>query len=485
MRMKNASYRAGEEYLDSFINYEKEVRYSYAGALNLERIKRFLGAAGISYQKLKVIHIAGTKGKGSTAAFCADLLAHSGYKVGLYTSPHFFDFRERIVVKSRGARGDGERRGTKDEGRRTRDVGAQYFAPDTKKVESRMISRNEVVRIVGKFKPHLEKFRFRKKLGKLTFFEIYTAIAFKHFLDKGVDFAVLETGLGGRLDATNVVNSSACIITHIGYDHAKQLGTRLGDVAYEKAGIIKQGVPLVCAPQKPASLKVIKNKCKKEKSPFFLFGENFLAQNIKLKKDHTLFDYKFGKLKLNNLRIRLKGKHQVENASCALAAVQLLKNTGVIEDKIDFKGGIRNCSLRGRFEIAERKPLVIIDIAHNASSFLALRNNLKTYFPSKKIILIFACSRDKDAKKMLREIDYSCLILTRFNNPRSYDPREIKEVCNLKPTAITNNVEEAINAAKKIFRKDTVIVVSGSSFLAGEAKKIVNQRKSGDWRYVL
>ncbi|MFH1504854.1 MAG: folylpolyglutamate synthase/dihydrofolate synthase family protein [Candidatus Omnitrophota bacterium] len=435
------SYKRAEDYLNSFVNYERTSFFPYKESLKLERIRLLLKGLGTPQDNLKAIHIAGTKGKGSTAAFCAGMLAAAGFKSGLYTSPHFFNFRERVRILT---------------------CCLPPTAPQT-------ISKKDVIKIVEEIRICLEKLKISKELGKVTFFEIYTALAFKYFSDKKTDFAVIETGLGGCLDATNVLTPRVSVITHIGYDHQDKLGNKLGDIAYEKAGIIKQGVPLVCSCQRPAVLKIIKSQCKEKKSTsIFLFGKDFLAENIRLKQNHTVFDFTFGTIQLKNLKIKLRGKHQVENAACAIAAVSLLKKQELSPNII--KKGFVNCEVEGRFEIAGKNPLIVLDVAHNISSFSVLAKSLKSYFPGKKVILIFACSRDKDAKKMLKQISYDKLILTQFNSPRCLEAEQVKKNCGLKETAITSNIKEAFQAANKVYNKGSVIVVSGSLFLVSEAK---------------
>jgi len=450
------TYIKAKAYLDSFINYERKINFSYKKALKIERMRLLLKHLNIPYQQLKVIHIAGTKGKGSTAHFCAEILAGAGFRVGLYTSPHLFDFRERIAINTKHRIPNAERQNT----------------------QSRLISKKDVVRIVGEFENKSDKLRIPKNLGKISFFEIYTAIAFKYFLDKKVNFAVLETGLGGRLDATNVIKPLVSIITHIGYDHTDKLGKSLSSIAAEKAGIIKKGIPLVCSSQEITSLAEIKRKCRMQAAPLYLLGRDFKAKNIRLNRNYTLFDFESSSYRLRDIRINLKGKQQVQNACCAFAACFLLKSKGIIKEDSNFEKEIEGHSLRGRFEIVNSEPLVIMDIAHNDSSFSVLNDNLKFYFPSKKIILIFACAKDKQVKTMLRKIDYSHLILTKFSNLRAYDPGQIKQICKLNDAVITKDVKEAFAAAERVYTLNHAIVVSGSLFLVSEAKKFFKRLRS-------
>ena len=443
--MKVKTYKQAKEYLDSFVNYEKRIDFSYQKSFKLERVYLLLNHLGIAYQDLKVIHIAGTKGKGSTAQFCAHLLATSGIKVGLYTSPHFFDFRERIkIVQNRGS-----------------------------KININMIGKEDVIRLVGEISRKLTNLETQENLGNFSFFEVYTVIAFKYFLEKRVDLAILETGLGGRLDATNVAKPSVSIITHIGYDHTDKLGKGLASIAAEKAGIIKPGVPVVCSGQRPAALGAIKQKAKSNKAPLFLLGADIKASNIRLKDKLTSFDFDFKDSKFKNLRIHLKGKHQIDNACLALAATLLLKEEGEVRNQLNINQGLRSCYLEGRFEFINKSPLTVVDIAHNVSSFWALMNNLKKYLPSKKIILIFSCAKDKDVKKMLRQINYSYIILTRFSSPRSYEPKDLKKICGLKEAFIAKGVKEAYQQAKRLYDKNSVVVISGSFFLVSDAKKLI------------
>ena len=445
-------YLSVRNYLDSLVNYEKISFYPYKNSLKLERVFLLFRYLKIPYERLKVIHIAGTKGKGSTANFCSNLLASSGLKVGVYTSPHIFDFRERVLIKQQIPAGEGK----------------------NLKIQSRWITKTDVVKVVKNIKSRLKSLKIPKNIGKVTFFEVYTAVAIKYFLEKKVDIAVLETGLGGRLDATNIVYPAISLITHIGYDHTDKLGEKLKEIAYEKAGIIKHNVPVVCSCQRRAALEVIQAKAKEKKAPFYLLGRDFYAENIRLESNYTVFDFRFRHFKLKKVKIKLKGKYQVENAALALMAMFILKEKGTIEKVITSK--IDAHKLEGRFEKVSNNPLVIVDIAHNISSFSVLAENLRLYFPQHKVILIFACSQDKDAKGMLRQIEYRKLIVTSFNTPRAYDPLQIKEICHLKDVVLTRNLEEALSQAMKVYERGNLILISGSLFLVSEAKKLL---KSG------
>jgi dihydrofolate synthase/folylpolyglutamate synthase len=435
-------YRRIQTYLEGFIDYERKPFFSYQRSIKLTRMRALLSALAIDVGKLRVIHIAGTKGKGSTAHMAAAILAASGNRVGLYTSPHFFSFRERIRVVSRAF-------GT------------------TLRWEA--ISPREVVKIVNEMRPAIAQFGNIFRLGKLTFFEVYTALAFKYFLAQALDWVVLETGLGGRLDATNVVAPVACILTHIGYDHTHVLGSTLAKIAAEKAGIIKRDVPVVTGHQRASALEVIRRRCRKMRSPLLRLGVDFFTQNVRKGRKRSLFDFRLGDVRIKNLAIPLLGAHQIENAACALAALAFAPGRDTLAPRA-VRSGLRQAFVEGRFEKTSASPLLILDIAHNPSSFRALAESLKAYYPQKKIILIFAASKDKDIKAMLASLRLSVFIVTRFHNARCMCPQEVLAGFRHPRTVVTGDIGEALREAKKRYNKNSVIVVSGSFFLIAEAK---------------
>jgi dihydrofolate synthase/folylpolyglutamate synthase len=448
-------YKAAKTYLNSFINYEKKEVFPYSRALKLERVTHLFEMLNIAYRRLKTIHVAGTKGKGSTATFCAYILAASGYKVGLYTSPHFFDFRERIrILKPSPGR----------------------CVKRKPPIESKIILQKEVVRIVRQFKPTLDALRSNTRWGKITFFEVYTAVAIQHFLAQGVDFVVLETGLGGRLDATNIITPLIAIITHIGYDHTHTLGKRLKDIASEKAGIIKKNIPVVTTQQRRSALTELKKKARDCRSTLFVLGKDFNYRRIRMKKNNSLFDFYFGKSKVPNIKILPRGIHQIENATLALESLYLLQDEGIVGRSLKAKKGLAHCSIEGRFEVISRDPLMVVDIAHNPSSFAALGSSLRTYFPQRKIILIFGASKGKDIKNMLNKIIFDKIIITSFSNPRSMPPKGIGKCLKLKDMVTTCNVNEALHVGMRYYTPRSLILVAGSFFLAAEVKALLQKK---------
>ncbi|MCF7887435.1 MAG: bifunctional folylpolyglutamate synthase/dihydrofolate synthase [Candidatus Omnitrophica bacterium] len=425
-------------FLNSFLDLEKKSFYSYKDSLKLKRVYQIADYLNISYGDLKTIHIAGTKGKGSTAHFTAYLLASLGYKVGLFTSPHLFSFRERIKI--------------------VRLVDNKF--------KEKLISEKSVVEIVDKFKDKIRVFNKEKP----TYFELITLIGFQYFLDKEIDYAIVEVGLGGRLDSTNIINPLVSVITHIGYDHVHLLGHSLAKIASEKAGIIKEKTPVVSSFQRKSAAKVISQIAKKNKSLFFILGKDFQTTNIKVKRNYTSFDFEFGKNKIKNLKIYPKGSYQVENAGLALASILTIKKQNIKMPL--FKQALSQCLLAGRFEPISRNPLVIVDVAHNQSSARVVSDNLKRYYPNKKIILIFSCSNDKKPNQMLSLINYDNIILTQFNHRRVFDVFQLKKVFK-KKAIITTNLEDALRRAKDLYDKQSLILICGSFFLAAEAKSLL------------
>lgn len=453
-----SSYSKANNYLNSFIDYEKKINFSYQKSLRLQRVRLLFNYLNIPYQNLKVIHIAGTKGKGSTAYFCANLLASLGFRVGLYTSPHISDFRERIKIIQNRSKGK----------------------CNSNEIKETEITKAKVIKIVNQIAIKLERSNFDKKLGKVSFFEVLTAIAFKYFLESNADFVVLETGLGGRLDATNLVNPLVSILTSIGYDHTDKLGKEIADIAFEKAGIIKKGIPVVSANQRRDALEVIKKKCNEKKSPLCLFNKDIKVSNVRLRKELTLFNFEFNDFRQKDLKLKLKGRYQVENAALALAAVYLVGVDKLKDSKRIINQGLLSSKLSARFEVISKTPLVVMDVAHNVVSFSVLKDNLKNYFPSKKVILIFACSRDKEAKKMLKKINYSRLILTGFSSSRSFFPSELKEIVASKKAYLAKDIKAALSRAIKIYKNGSLILISGSFFLVAEAKKVIKSYLPGE-----
>ncbi|MGE5197827.1 MAG: bifunctional folylpolyglutamate synthase/dihydrofolate synthase, partial [Deltaproteobacteria bacterium] len=403
------NYSETARYLESFINYEKIPKWSYRKFLKLTRFKDFLNRIGNPQNTLKCIHVAGTKGKGSTCAFIAYILRQAGFKTGLYTSPHLSDFRERIRILS--SRVDKRGRGITFEG---------------------MIPRKDLLRLVEKLKYNIERFNKKSKYGPLSFFEIYTALAFIYFKEQKVDFAVLETGLGGRLDATNTVRPLVCAITPISYEHTDKLGHTLTEIATEKTGIIKaqsskrknQNVTVIAAPQEEEAMAVIRARCKAKEAVLYEVGKDlsYIRTNRGLKVKGIFGNY-------SGIKIRLLGEHQLTNAAVAIGTIEALRNYGIKVSGDSIRRGLYSTFWPGRCEVISANPLVILDGAQNAASSRIIRKAIEDIFSYKKLILVLGISDDKDIKGICKEL-YDLadkVILTKADNLRASDPESLAQ----------------------------------------------------------
>jgi len=367
--------------------------------------------------------VAGTKGKGSVSALCAAGLQVAGYQVGLYTSPHLLDYCERIQI-------NGE-----------------------------PISHEQLVELVEEIKPHVTK------IEKLTTFEITTALAFLAFAKYGVNAAVFEVGLGGRLDATNIVTPKVSVITSLSYDHTAVLGNTLTLIAGEKAGIIKQGVPVVSSPQKDEASTVLERVAKLKNAELTLVGRDVKFELLESSLEGQEF-----RIQNSEFRIPLLGSHQVENAATAYSA---LKASGIPITDEQIQKGFSQVKWSARFEVVRRDPPVIFDSAHNQDSFAKLNETLETYFPDKKVYLIFGASEDKNIPGMFAELKSKIkkIIITRADHPRALEVEQIQQLANqagAESEAVTP-VKSALARALELSSKDGSIVLSaGSMFVTAE-----------------
>jgi dihydrofolate synthase / folylpolyglutamate synthase len=454
------AYNLALDYLYSFVDYSlKKADQLAAANFDLDRMRALLAALGNPQDAYPTIHVAGTKGKGSTSAFCAAALQASGRKVGLYTSPHLQDFCERIQI-------NGE-----------------------------PVSHTELVELIEIVKPEVAK------IPLMTTFEITTALGFLHFARRKADAAVIEVGLGGRLDATNVITPRVSVITALSYDHMAILGDTLGKIAGEKAGIIKPGIPVVSSPQKQEALEVLEKVAAERGCKLTLVGrevtyspgthslkgQDFSIQQSVHSQHNTSISIQYA-----TFCLPLLGLYQVENATTAYVA---LKKSGFNLSDAEIAQGFAEVRWPCRFEIANHaNPIVIFDSAHNEDSFLRLAQTLEEYFPGRKVTLIFGVSEDKQIAAMLGAIKskLSHLIVTRADHPRALEPEKIIETVNsgsiMRPSPNQPNVEieaaapieTALARALEIARNNGSIVLSaGSMFVTAEVKtawqrKVVN-----------
>ena len=423
------AYNLALDYLYSFVDYSLKHASELAKAdFSLDRMFALMDALGEPQNAYPIIHVAGTKGKGSTSALCASALQAAGYKVGLYTSPHLADYCERIQI------------------------------------DASPLAHGQLVALVDEVRPAVAR------VPKLTTFEITTAIGFLAFARAGVDAAVVEVGLGGRLDATNVATPRVSVITSLSMDHTAVLGSTLAKIAGEKAGIIKEGIPVVSSPQKAEALDVLERVARERSASLTLVGRDVKFAFVSSSLDGQHFIIHNSEFRIMNYEIPLLGQHQMINAATAYAALQA---SGLAVSDETIQKGFSQVKWPARFEVARREPPVIFDSAHNDDSFARLRETLETYFPGRQVYLIFGASEDKNIPGMFREMKPKIkkLIATRADHPRAL---EVEKILGLADQAQVKNeaavpVSAALARALELSAKDGSIVLSaGSMFVTAE-----------------
>jgi len=453
------TYQEALDYLYSFVDYGALRTYKYsAETFDLGRMVHFLEALGQPQAGYPVLHLAGTKGKGSVAAMCAGALRAAGYRTGFYTSPHLQDFCERMCVNN------------------------EFISPAA------------VAEIVSAMRPLVET------MPGLTTFELTTALAFQYFAREKVDVAVIEVGLGGRLDATNVITPLVSVITSLSYDHTNLLGETLAEIAGEKAGIIKPGLPVVTAPQKAEALEVLERIAHERGAPLIQVGRDWLFRSVAHSLDNQIFEVWSAQeeQQLNALRdeghaakwlptrleIPLLGRHQVENGAVAYAALMALREQGLPISADAIHEGFRSLHWPGRFEILNRRPFLVADGAHNRDSAQKLATALQDYFPGRRIILLFGASSDKDVPGMFAELlspgRVSRVIMTQAIHPRAQDAEELAELARQMQTEslfgkairveVVPSVAQALERALQWSSPEDVIIACGSLFVVAEVR---------------
>lgn len=462
------TYEAAIDYLYGRINYERSAPPAYrVQNFKLERMRELMRRLGDPHAQLPIIHVAGTKGKGSTSSMLASILKEAGYRTGLYTSPHLERTEERLVV-------DGQ-----------------------------ICSPEEFVRVLNVVRPAVDSIDAEglrcEGPGTPTYFEIMTAMALVYFAGQKVDAVVLEVGLGGRLDSTNIVQPTVTAITSISFDHTRQLGNTLAAIAGEKAGIIKRGVPVVCGVTEQEPLAVIEQVAHGIDAPLVRIGRDFEyrfeAQQSGSNPDRLprgQMHYRSrasGRVwELNQLQLGLLGEHQAANAAVALAIVHQLQQKGWQLSEDAIRRGLADVRCAARTEVLHVEPTVIIDTAHNPASIAALVKLLQDADRFQRRHLVFACSKDKEPEAMLEILwpHFDDIVLTRFlNNPRAIDPMELKEIASriaARSTAQTVRCSTAADptAAWRLARDqagtDDLICITGSFFLAAELRGLLLAR---------
>ncbi len=426
------------------MNYADTIAYLFnlqffGVKLGLKNISTLLECLGNPHKNLKCIHIAGTNGKGSTAAFLQSILMENGYRAGLYTSPHLIDFIERI------------------------------------RIDRKTISKAGVCGLTKNIRSICRK----NGLEKITFFEFVTAMAFCWFAEQKVDVAILETGLGGTYDATNVVQPLLSIITSIGLDHQKYLGRTLAEIARDKGGIIKRRTPVVCGAEQSKIKELYGDICKSRQSPLHLCGRDFSYRRRSIAR----FSYAGPDLVIPDVQAGLLGAHQVRNATLAIAAAELLRLQGFSLEEQRICKGIARAFWPGRAEVINTHPTVILDGAHNPAAWKALKKTLLETYPDRRIIFIIGVLEDKPIGKLvnaLHPIAHAML----FTKPdihraadRTFNEKFIRFSARKRVLWIANPLE-ALEKALAMASDDDIICVTGSLFVVGEIRQKFSDRKT-------
>ncbi|EKQ57046.1 MULTISPECIES: folylpolyglutamate synthase/dihydrofolate synthase family protein [unclassified Clostridium] len=432
----NMTYKEAMDYISSVGRFGSNY--------GLERTFRILELLGNPHEKLKLVHIAGTNGKGSTTAMVTKILRGLGYKVGMYTSPYLEEFEERIQINGKN------------------------------------INKDTLVKLLEEVKKAINKV-IEEGYEHPTEFEIITALMFLHFYNEKVDYAVIEVGLGGRLDSTNVITPKVSVITSVSLDHLNILGDNIKDIAKEKAGIIKEQVPVVLYPQEEAVNKVILETAKEKNSQvYFVKRENGSLIDInyeELYQDVEIKSYK----NTYNIKLPLLGMHQILNLGVALNTVEVLCEAEGIElEKDKIEESLRDVKWIGRLEVLGRKPTIVIDGAHNIDGIKALRKNICKYFKYNKLYLLLGILADKQVKEMIEEITpiaEKVYALTPHSERAELCEDLKNEILNYNPNTIAcENYEDALCLALNEAGKEDLILISGSLYMIGDMRKIITSK---------
>ncbi|TYO98040.1 bifunctional folylpolyglutamate synthase/dihydrofolate synthase [Desulfallas thermosapovorans] len=425
--------------------YEEAMEYlqnltKFGMNFGLGRITELLRRLGDPHRRIKVIHVGGTNGKGSTTAMLAGVLQCAGYRVGTFTSPHLHAYTERY------------------------------------RINGREIDPGRVAGLITRLRPHLEAM-VQEGFEHPTEFEVSTALAFCYFAEEAVDYLVLEVGLGGAIDSTNVVHPLVSVITNVAMDHMDYLGNTVADIARVKAGIIKPGVPVVTAAENPDALAIIKETCREKGCHLLQVGKDvtWTCGGHSLRGQH--FSYLGQRLYLPDLWIPLIGRHQVMNAATALGVLEILAGQGVHITENALKEGLSRAVWPARLELIGDKPPVLIDGAHNYDGALSLRHALDDYFPGRDVIMVLGMLGDKERARVVAELAPRAryVIITRPNSPRAGDWQQMAAEARryLAEVDTVENISGAVQTALKKARESDLVCITGSLYMVAEAREIV------------
>ena len=438
-----AGYQDAIAYLLALVDHERQTPSlpRQKRIYDLRRVTGFLELLGNPHLATPAVHIAGTKGKGSTAAMTDAIISASGYRTGFYSSPHLHTFRERI------------------------------------RLEGDPVKEERFAELVGTLAPVAARLERETDLGAVTLFEFMTAMAFQCFAGKQVDLQTIEVGLGGRLDATNVVHPEVCAITSISMDHMAILGDTLEEIAGDKAGIVKREIPVVVSPQRPEALAVVLNAAEEKEAPVIQVGKD-LSWELREADSTGQSAVIRGRLNDYDVRIPLLGSHQLENAATAVGIAEVLKDSGWQINSDSIRKGLSRVSWPCRLEVLARQPLIVSDGAHNVYSMETMLNSLRQCFEYNRLLVVAGFSRDKSVDGMVEALTpmADMAIATRSRHPRSMAPNALAEL--LKQMGIecagqSRTVAQALELARREAGPDDLILVTGSLFVAAEAREEV------------
>jgi len=445
------NYAAALKFLYDRVNVERmHARRVDPAIFKLDRMGELMDALGNPHEELKCVHIAGTNGKGSTVAMVASCLRACGYTVGTYTSPHLIDVRERVSINEH------------------------------------MISHAHFTEIMGRVGEAVEA--LPKKLGEPTFFEIITALGLLYFAEQAVDAAVIEVGLGGKLDSTNIITPEVAAVTAIGLDHMQFLGTTLPEIARQKAGIFKKGVPALTIHQESQIIEAMREVAQQVEAPFEVVGQNIdysyrFEANPQL-GPHTRVGLSTDRYEFEHVPVPLAGEHQAHNCGLALAIVDKLAQRGFDLPETKVIRGLEATTIPGRMETVWKQPRILLDGAHNPQALGALIKSIGAHVPYDSMIMIFGCSADKDLNELLKRVALGGdkVIFTQSKgNSRAADPHDLQRRFNelsSKMSQVAESLDEALDIAGRAAARDDMICITGSFYLVGEAKKLLADRMS-------
>lgn len=444
-----AGYQAAVRYLMERVNVEKmNAKQVDPKLFKLDRMRALLETMGNPQDSVKYVHVAGTNGKGSVCAMTTSALRGCGYTVGLYTSPHLVDLRERIQINGQ------------------------------------MISHHDFTDLMGRIADAVST--LNPKLGEPTFFELITALGLIYFAEEAVDIAVIEVGLGGRLDSTNIINPEVTAVASISFDHTQFLGNTLDEIARQKAGIFKKGVPALTFEQDAKVIEAMREVAASAEAPFQVIGKDIeFSSRFEANQQlgpHTRVGLSTPKNLYEHVPVPLPGEHQAQNCGLVLAIIDKLSERGFDLPPSKVVLGLEQTTIPGRMELVWRQPKILVDGAHNPAALSALSKNIGAHVPYDSMVMIFGCAADKDIDKMLHSVAHTGdkVIFTRVKgNARAASPAELAKRFTEqsgKMCQVSESLDDALRLASRAAGRDDLILITGSFYLVGEAKKMLAER---------